>query len=169
MISGAFDDRIAMVAPVASSGLGTPAYRFSGEGRGGKEGLSLMVKKYGYQFSPHLHEFWAHEDQLPYDSDWFPALAAPRPFIMLEGSRDQNVVMNGVKQNFLHAQPVYEFLGVKNKLGVYWSDRMHGMGDNDWDGLLAFADKFLLGKPTAKVFDQFPSEEDSGATAPPAE
>ncbi len=33
LIAGAFDDRIAMTAPVASSGGGTPAFRFSGEGR----------------------------------------------------------------------------------------------------------------------------------------
>ena len=41
LIAGAFDDRWAMVAPVASSGGGTPAYRYSGSvpDRGGKEGL----------------------------------------------------------------------------------------------------------------------------------
>lgn len=76
MISGAFDDRIALVAPGASSGLGTPAYRFSGDGRGGREGLTMMVRKYGNQFSPHLHQFWGQEDKLPYDAHWFPALTA---------------------------------------------------------------------------------------------
>jgi hypothetical protein len=96
MISGAFDDRIALVAPGASSGLGTPAYRFSGDGRGGREGLTMMVRKYGNQFSPHLHQFWGQEDKLPYDAHWFPALTAPRPWIALEGTRDGNVVHNGV-------------------------------------------------------------------------
>src|SRR5439155_17583737 len=58
LVAGAFDDRLAMVAPVASSGGGTPAYRFSGAERGGKEGLSEMMRKYPNWFSPHLHEFW---------------------------------------------------------------------------------------------------------------
>src|ERR1039457_3266106 len=45
LVAGAFDDRLALVAPVASSGGGTPAYRFSGAERGGKEGLSEMMRK----------------------------------------------------------------------------------------------------------------------------
>ena len=54
LIAGAFDDRWAMVAPVASSGGGTPAYRYSGSvpDRGGKEGLTEMVRKYPNWFSP---------------------------------------------------------------------------------------------------------------------
>jgi hypothetical protein len=70
-----------MVAPVASSGGGTPAYGFSGAERGGKEGLSEMMRKYPNWFSPHLHEFWGKPDKLPFDEHWFMALAAPRPFI----------------------------------------------------------------------------------------
>lgn len=160
MISGAFDDRIALVAPGASSGLGTPAYRFSGEGRGGREGLTLMVRKYGNQFSPHLHQFWGQEDKLPYDAHWFPALTAPRPWIALEGTHDQNVVHHGVKQTWLAARPVYAFLGATDKLGVYWADRPHGFGDTDWDGLLAFADKHLLGKRVSRAFDLFPATDE---------
>ena len=76
LIAGAFDDRLAMVAPVASSGGGTPAYRFSGAGRGGKEGLSDMMRKYPNWFSPHLHQFWGQADKLPFDEHWFIALCA---------------------------------------------------------------------------------------------
>lgn len=160
MISGAFDERIALVAPGASSGLGTPAYRFSGEGRGGREGLTMMVRKYGNQFSPHLHQFWGQEDKLPYDAHWFPALTAPRPWIALEGTHDGNVVHNGVKQTWLAARPAYAFLGATDKLGVYWADRPHGFGDTDWDGLLAFADKHLLGKRVSRAFDLFPATDE---------
>lgn len=160
MISGAFDDRIGMVAPGASSGLGTPSYRYSGEGRGGKEGLTMMVRKYGNQFSPHLHDFWGQEDKLPYDANFWPALTAPRPWIALEGTHDQNVVHRGVKETWLHARPVYEFLGVPNKIGVYWSDRPHGFSDTDWDGLLSFADQQLLGKRVSRAFDLFPMTDE---------
>lgn len=158
LIAGAFDDRIAMVAPVASSGGGTPAYRFSGADRGGKEGLTEMVRKYPNWFSPHLHEFWGQPDKLPFDEHWFMALAAPRPFIALEGTHDQNVNAVGVRQSFLAAQPAYSFLNVPDRLGVSWADRPHGMVAGDWDALLAFADKFLLGKTVVRRFDEFPAE-----------
>lgn len=158
LIAGAFDDRIAMVAPVASSGGGTPAYRFSGAERGGKEGLTEMMRKYPNWFSPHLHEFSGHPDKLPFDEHWFIALVAPRPFIALEGTHDQNVNANGVRQSFLAAQPVFSFLKAGDRLGISWADRPHGMVKGDWDALLAFADKFLMGKPVSRRFDSFPPE-----------
>jgi hypothetical protein len=158
MIAGAFDDRIAMTAPVASSGGGTPAYRFSGAGRGGKEGLTEMVRKYPNWFSPHLHQFWGQQDKLPFDEHWFMALAAPRPFISLEGTHDQNVNINGVYQSSLAAKPAYAFLHAEDRLGVSFADRPHGMVQGDWDATLAFADKFLMNKPVDRSFDQFPPE-----------
>jgi hypothetical protein len=159
LIAGAFDDRFAMVAPVASSGGGVPAFRYSGSvpDRGGKEGLTEMVRKYPNWFSPHLHQFWGQPDKLPFDEHWFIALCAPRPLIALEGDHDQNVNQNGVYQSLLSARPAYEFLHASDRLGVSWADRPHGMVQGDWDALLAFADKFLLGKPATRQFDQMPS------------
>ncbi len=158
LIAGAFDERFAMVAPVASSGGGTPAYRFSGSvpDRGGKEGLTEMVRKYPNWFSPHLHQFWGQPDKLPFDEHWLIALAAPRPLISLEGDHDQNVNANGVYQSIVAARPAYAFFHATDKLGVSWADRPHGMVQGDWDALLAFADKFLLGKPVTRTFDQYP-------------
>jgi len=163
LVAGAFDDRLALVAPVASSGGGTPAYRFSGSQppRGGKEGLTEMVRKYPNWFSEHLHEFWGQPDKLPFDSHWFMALVAPRPFLALEGTHDQNVNQNGVRQAFLAAQPAFALLNVKDRLGVSWADRPHGMVQGDWDALFAFADKFLMGKTVTRRFDEFPPEEAS--------
>jgi Abhydrolase family len=158
LVAGAFDDRIAMTAPVASSGGGTPAFRFSGEGRGGKEGLTEMVRKYPNWFGPRLHEFWGQQDKLPFDEHWFLALCAPRPVISLEGTHDQNVNINGVYQSVLAARPVFSFLHADGKLGVSFADRPHGMVQGDWDALLDFADKYLLGKPVDRDFYTFPPE-----------
>jgi len=165
LVAGAFDDRIAMVAPVASSGGGTPAFRFSGAEHGGKEGLSEMMKKYPNWFSPHLHEFWGQPEKLPFDQHWFIALAAPRPFIALEGTNDQNVNQNGVRQSWLAAQPAYELFGATDRLGVSWAERPHGMVQGDWDALLAFAHKFLLGNKVERRFDGFPA---GGTSAQPS-
>ena len=158
LIAGAFDDRFSMVAPVASSGGGTPAFRFSGSvpDRGGKEGLTEMVRKYPNWFSPHLHQFWGQPDKLPFDEHWLIALCAPRPMIALEGDHDQNVNQNGVYQSLLAARPVYELLHAKDRLGVSWADRPHGMVQGDWDAMLAFADKFLMGQTVTRQFDQMP-------------
>jgi hypothetical protein len=158
LIAGAFDDRIAMVAPVASSGGGTPAYRFSGSvpDRGGKEGLTEMVRKYPNWYSDHLHQFWGQPDKLPFDEHWFIALCAPRPFISLEGDHDQNVNQNGVWHSMVAAKPAYDFLHAGDKIGISFADRPHGMVQGDWDALLAFGDKFLMGKPTSLTFDQYP-------------
>jgi len=158
LIAGAFDERIALVAPVASSGGGTPAYRFSGSvpDRGGKEGLTEMVRKYPNWYSDHLHQFWGQPDKLPFDEHWFIALCAPRPFISLEGDHDQNVNQNGVYHSLIAARPAYEFFHDADRLGISFADRPHGMVQGDWDALLAFADKFLLNKPVTRSFDQYP-------------
>jgi hypothetical protein len=156
LIAGALDDRFAMVAPVASSGGGTPAYRFSGFGRGGKEGLVEMMRKYPNQFSPHLYQFYGHQDNLPFDEHWFIALCAPRPFIALEGLSDQNVQHYGVRQSWIYAKPAYDFLGVPDRLGISWTERRHGKVQGDWDALLAFADKYLMSKQVDRKFDEFP-------------
>jgi Abhydrolase family len=158
LIAGSFDDRIAMVAPVASSGGGTPSYRYSGSvpDRGGKEGLTEMVRKYPNWYSDHLHQFWGQPDKLPFDENWFIALCAPRPFISLEGDHDQNVNQNGVWHSIEAAKPAYNFLNASNKIGISFADRPHGMVQGDWDALLAFGDKFLMGKPSALTFDKYP-------------
>ena len=66
MVAAAFDERL-MGAPVVTGGGGIGAYRFSGIGRGGKEGLGEMMNKYPNWFSPNLHEFWGQTDKLPFD------------------------------------------------------------------------------------------------------
>ena len=56
----------------------------------------------------------------------------------------------------LPARPAYAFFHASDKLGVSFANRPHGMVQGDWDALLAFADKFLLGKPVDRSFDQYP-------------
>jgi hypothetical protein len=158
LVAGAYDDRIAVVAPVASSGGGTPAYRYSGSvpDRGGKEGLTELVRKYPNWYSDHLHQFWGQPDKLPFDENWLIALCAPRPIIALEGTRDQNVNQNGVYHSLVAAKPAYDFLHADKKIGISFADRMHGEVQGDWDAMFAFADEFLMDKPTTLTFDQYP-------------
>lgn len=144
MVAAAFDERL-MGAPVVSGGGGIGAYRFSGEGRGGREGLDLMMTKYPNWFSPHLHPFRGQTDRLPFDAHWFLALCAPRPFIALEGETDNVSLPNAVKQSILAARPAYALLGAEDRLGVNYARHGHAFTDEDWSAMLDFADEHLRG------------------------
>jgi len=153
MIAAAFDDRLA-AAPVVTGGGGIGAYRFAGPRN--SETLDIMQKKYPNWFSPNLHQFWGHREKLPFDEHWFLALAAPRPFIALEGNTDTISLPEAVKQSILNARPAYDLLGVPDRIGVHYSDHGHAFTSEDWTAMLDFFDKTLRGKPIDRTFDQFP-------------
>ncbi|HEV2455989.1 MAG TPA: hypothetical protein VGY98_17120 [Verrucomicrobiae bacterium] len=162
MVATAFDERISLGAPAGSSGAGTGAYRFCGPGRGGKEGIEDMTRKFPYYFVPRLKEFTGQMDKLPFDAYWYVALTAPRPWISIEGTDDQNCVPNAVKQTVLAARPVYEFLGVSaDRVGVNFEKHRHALTAGDWDAALDFADQQLRGIDHRRKFDPFP---DDGST-----
>jgi hypothetical protein len=166
MVATAFDERISLGAPAGSSGAGTGAYRFCGPGRGGKEGIEDMTRKFPYYFVPRLAEFTGQMEKLPFDAHWFVALTAPRPWISVEGTDDQNCVPNAVKQSVLAAQPVYAFLGVGvDRVGVNYEPHRHALTADDWRAALDFADQQLRGIDHQRRFDQFPKEQASAATS----
>jgi hypothetical protein len=159
MVATAFDERISMGAPAGSSGAGTGAYRFCGPGRGGKEGIEDMTRKFPYYWVPRLAEFTGQMEKLPFDAHWFIALTAPRPWISIEGTDDQNCVPNAVKQSVLAAKPVYAFLGVPvDRVGVNYEPHRHALTTADWTAALDFADKFLRGMKVERRFDKFPPD-----------
>ena len=159
MVATAFDERIALGAPAGSSGAGTGAYRFCGPGRGGKEGIEDMTRKFPYYFVPRLQEFTGQMEKLPFDAHWFIALTAPRPWISIEGTDDQNCVPNAVRQSILAAKPVYEFLDVSaERVGVNYEPHRHALTSDDWQAALDFADQQLRGIDHHRRFDQFPPE-----------
>lgn len=158
LVAGAFDERLALVAPVVTGGGGIGAYRFSGAGRGGKEGLGDMMRKYPNWFSPKLRAFWGYTDRLPFDEHWFLALCAPRALIALEGRDDAVSLANAVCRSWLGARPAYALLGATDRLGVNYGNHGHAFTPEDWRALLDFADKQLLGKPVERSFVSFPED-----------
>jgi len=166
MVAAAFDDRL-MGAPVVTGGGGIGAYRFAGPRR--SETLDIMEKKYPNWFSPHLHEFWGQREKLPFDEHWFLALAAPRPFLALEGMTDTISLPEAVRQSILGAQPAYELFGAKDRLGVNYANHGHAFTAEDWTAMMDFFDQHLRGKTTGRRFDRFPTEKelDDAAAALP--
>jgi hypothetical protein len=157
MIAAAFDERL-IGAPVVTGGGGIGAYRFAGPRK--SETLDIMQKKYPNWFSPNLHEFWGQREKLPFDEHWFLALAAPRPFIALEGITDTISLPEAVKQSILGARPAYALFGQENRLGVNYANHGHAFTNEDWTALMDFFDKHLLGKKVDRTFDRFPSEKE---------
>ena len=155
MIAAAFDERL-MGAPVVTGGGGIGAYRFAGPRR--SETLDIMQKKYPNWFSPNLHEFRGQREKLPFDEHWFPALAAPRPFIALEGMTDTISLPAAVEQSILGAQPAYALLGAEDHLGVNYARHGHAFTAEDWTAMMDFFDKHLRGRKVDRAFDRFPTE-----------
>jgi hypothetical protein len=165
MVAAAFDERL-MGAPVVTGGGGIGAYRFAGPR--GSETLDIMQRKYPNWFSPNLHEFWGQRERLPFDEHWFLALAAPRPFIALEGDTDTISLPEAVRQSMLAARPAYALLGAKDRLGVAYSKHGHAFTADDWTAMMDFFDKYLLGKNVERTFDRFPTDKELDETCGPA-
>jgi putative nucleotidyltransferase with HDIG domain len=165
MVAAAFDDRL-MGAPVVTGGGGVGAYRFAGPRR--SETLDVMQKKYPNWFSPNLHEFWGQREKLPFDQHWFLALAAPRPFLALEGMTDTISLPEAVRQSVLGARPAYALFGAEDRLGVHYANHGHAFTAEDWTAMMDFFDKHLRGKATGRAFDRFPTEAELDAAAAPA-
>ncbi len=155
MIAAAFDERL-MGAPAITGGGGMGAYRFAGAN--GSESLDLMQMKYPNWFSPHLHGFWGQREKLPFDQHWFLALCAPRPFLALEGVADRISLPEAVRQTVRGAEPAYELLGAKGRIGVNYEPHGHAVTPADWAALMDFFDAHLRGKPTARGFDRYPTD-----------
>jgi hypothetical protein len=153
MIAAAFDERL-MGAPVVTGGGGIGAYRFAGLRK--SESLDIMQKKYPNWFSPNLHEFWGQANKLPFDQHWFLALAAPRPFIALEGETDTISLPEAVRQSIVGAQPAYTLFDANDRLGVNYAKHGHAFTAEDWSAIMDFFDKHLLGKIIDRTFDRFP-------------
>ncbi|MCB1019816.1 MAG: hypothetical protein KDC27_07795 [Acidobacteria bacterium] len=160
MVAAAFDERL-MGAPVVTGGGGVGAYRFAGPR--GSETLDLMETKYPNWFSPHLPQFRGHVDKLPFDQHFFLALAAPRPFLALEGMTDKISLPEAVRQSMLAARPAYALHGATDRLGVHYANHGHAFTDEDWAAMLDFADKHLRGRAVDGDFFRFPSEAELDA------
>jgi len=159
LLAGAFDERIALSAPVA----GGAALRYSGkemapnlpESQRG-QGITEVVDQNTYWFGPRFQDFRNQTPKLPSDQHWLPALTAPRLFIMCNSLSDQYGRAYAAVQTYLSAKPVYQFLGADQNLGQNFRAGSHGMTAEDWSALLDFADQFLLKKTGTRKFDVLP-------------
>jgi len=156
LVAGAFDERFALCAPCGSGCGGTGAYRFNGQGRGGREGLENIVKSFPQWTIPRLAEFSGQVEKLPFDQHWLIDLVAPRVFIAPDGLNDSAASVNALVQSYLAAKPAYALLGVPEHLGINFRPGKHMLAPEDWTAILDFADQQLRGLDVKRRFDQLP-------------
>ncbi len=159
LVAGAFDERFALVAPAGSGCGGTGAYRFNGQGRGGKEGLEDVVKNFPQWVIPSVAEFSGQVEKLPFDQHWLISLVAPRRLIAADGLSDNATSVNALVQSYQSAKPVYAMLGVPDHLGIQFRPGGHKFAPEDWTAVLDFADQQLRGMDVKRRFDELPPQE----------
>jgi hypothetical protein len=154
LLVGAFDERIALAAPVA----GGMALRFSGKemGGGNGQGITEVVDQGTYWFGPRFEEFRNLTPKLPCDQHWLVALTAPRLSIMCNSFSDQYGRAYAAVQTYVYAKPVYTFLKADENVGLNFREGTHGMQAEDWSALMDFADQKLLKKAGTRKFDVIP-------------
>ncbi len=108
-LTAALDENVAAAASACGLGsLRRDAHGLATEG----------LKRYSHlrPLLPRLGFFVGHEARVPFDVDDVLALIAPRPFMMLAPSLDQDWLHNDVRACYDGAKPVYALLGAPEAL-----------------------------------------------------
>src|SRR4029077_17392939 len=145
LISGAFDERIALTIAQESGGGGATAWRVS-ETLGDVEKLGATSYQW---FKDDMVQFAGlNVSKLPEDHHELMAMVAPRA-LLVTGNTDYMWLANpSCYVSARAAKEVYKTFGVSDRMGFY-IDGGHGhcaIPENQRPAIEAFVDKFLLGK-----------------------
>jgi hypothetical protein len=156
MLAGAFDDRVALVAPLQAGCGGTAPSR----GTVG-ESVERINTSFPHWFCGEFKKFNTQPDRLPFDQHGLVALCAPRPVLFGAAVEDTWANPAGAFEMLKAADRVYRFVGaaglseqtmpelnklVDSNLGYFIRPGRHSMTKLDWEYFLDFADK-QWGKP----------------------
>jgi len=154
LLAGAFDDRIALVAPNCSGAGGSGPSRFVDTGG---EKLDDIVTRFPYWFSSNFKNYMGEERyKLPFDQHSLISLVAPRAYLCTNGLKDKWANPLGTAQAHLAAREVFAALGVEDKTGIFYINSGHDHNIDKWVALLDFADKVFYGKPTTYDYSSIP-------------
>jgi len=153
LLAGATDERITLTVPNNSGCCGAGCTRFPDEGG---ERLADITRSFPHWFSPRLNEYVAREFELPFDQHAVKAAVAPRALLSTEARGDVWASPHGTRLTYEAAREVYRFLGVGDRIGIWYRDGGHAHGLEDWMALLDFADLQFYGKVVPRDFDLSP-------------
>ena len=145
---GAFDERVALTIAQEPGGGGAAAWRYSHL----QDSVENLDKTdYHWFLESQLENF--HGDsvyQLPYDQHELCALVCPRALLLLGNPDYKWLADDAMLVSAQAAKKVWERFGIADRMG--WSIvGGHGhcqLPECQWTEVLAFIDKFLLGKET---------------------
>ena len=173
ILAGATDTRVALTAPNCSGCGGAGSYKFQAPK---SEDIVAITRGFPFWFGPRFEKFFvetamqakdgkeqavrvSHINRLPIDQHEVKALCAPRAFLETEALGDLWANPEGSRQTYLGAREVYKFLGVPEKIGIYYRPGQHEHNADDWNVLLDFADQLFFGKKSERKFDGNPFPE----------
>jgi hypothetical protein len=148
-MAGALNERIGLTVPV-TGGFGVRRFNVQDQ----KQPASAFA---GRCWSNDVFPTFAGQlNRLPVDQHFVGAVIAPRGLLAIMG--EENTHKNvGHIEAYEALVPVYEWLGAKDKLGLYdHAPRGHGFGEDDFFTILDFADQIFYGKnpESGRAFDQ---------------
>jgi hypothetical protein len=152
LLAGAFDERIALTVPNCSGCGGVSAFRFD-INVPTAENLKAITTNFPYWFQPRLNTFADKETQLPFDQHELVALVAPRAFLTTNALGDAWANPSGAQRTQAAAGEVFGYLGASSRMGIHFRPGPHDQNHEDWQALIDFADRVLLGKTVNHRFD----------------
>ncbi|KAI1827096.1 carbohydrate esterase family 15 protein [Xylaria intraflava] len=156
LAAGLFDERITLTMPMSSGVQGLGPYRYHALS-GQDETLENSKQGAPWWSDNTLGTFMNHSEHLPYDSHTIAAALAPRALIIDQGIDDPftNSEATAVIV-YPAARLVYEFLGVKDKIGM--SVRSGGHCDmSGYDSVLPFVTHILQNTTLTKDYNDLSS------------
>lgn len=144
LLAGALDERFDVVNPNGSGCGGAGSFLILGENCETLEAIT-DPKRFSYWFHPRLREFAGKENRLPFDQHFMKALVAPRALLATDAYGDRWANPLGTQVTYLAAQPVFDFLGAKDKNGIHFREGAHDHSKADWRALLDFMKTSLSG------------------------
>jgi pimeloyl-ACP methyl ester carboxylesterase len=151
LLAGALDERVALTCPNGSGCGGAGCYRFA---PADAEDIGRITKAFPFWFGPQFPQFVGHVDRLPFDQHSVKALVAPRALLSTEALGDRWANPEGTQVTYTAARVVYDFLGAGDRIGIHFREGKHEQNAEDFEALLDFADKVLLGKKVDRAFDK---------------
>jgi len=155
LLAGALDERFALVVPNGSGCGGASAYRGAGKGVETLE-LITLPSRFKSWFQADFGRFADQESRLPFDQHFLRALVAPRPIVSTDALGDTWCNPPGTQAAWMAAQPVFDFLGVRENNRSHFREGQHDQLPADYAVLLDAADHYLGGKPLTRDFSTLP-------------
>lgn len=154
LLAGAFDDRIALVAPNCSGTGGSGPSRFVDKGG---EKLDDIVTRFPYWFSSNFKNFMGDNmNKLPFDQHCLISLVAPRAYLCTNGLKDLWGNPLGTAQAHMAAKEVYTALGAEDRMGIFYINSGHDHNIDKWIALLDFSDKVFFNKSATYNYNSLP-------------